>query len=92
VAEVFAAGTLASHPMRTLDAIWRDSKLWVMEVVTMTDWKKKHKAQIKKGLCAHLGCKRHHIEGNRCCKEHAAYYRERNRRYAARVKKGQVGK
>ncbi len=55
-------------------------------------WVAFRKAKISKGICLHAGCKRKHVEGNRCCKTHAAFYRERNRKYAARVKQGLVGK
>ena len=55
-------------------------------------WIRNHRRKIKAGLCAHGPCERRHMEGNRCCKEHAAFYRARNARYAARVKKGLAGK
>jgi hypothetical protein len=53
-------------------------------------WVKFKAQKIKAGLCLHSSCKRKHAEGVRCCKTHAAFYRERNRRYAQRIAKGLV--
>ena len=63
-----------------------------MKNKAVNKWLERRRAQIHKGLCAHVGCTKKHVEENRCCKTHITYYRERNARYAARLKKGQVGK
>jgi hypothetical protein len=53
---------------------------------------RKRNEKIKAGLCAHTGCKRKHLEDVRCCAKHMAFYRERNRKYQARVKKQEAAK
>ncbi|HTQ59589.1 MAG TPA: hypothetical protein VMI32_05170 [Candidatus Solibacter sp.] len=44
------------------------------------------------GLCLHSSCHKKATGGHMTCTEHTKYYRERNRKYAARVKKGLAGK
>jgi hypothetical protein len=61
-------------------------------VAKQSEWIRNHKRQIKAGLCAHHNCERKHIEGNRCCKEHREFYRQRNAKYARRLKDGLAGK